>query len=70
MCNQLLEMYLRFVYLQPYVVNVSMVVNVKEVNLSFTRMCTFIFRVVTSPFGWFKAQQQGSACTSPIGDFL
>jgi hypothetical protein len=47
-----------------------MVVNLKEENLSFTRMFTSIFRVVTSPFGWFKAQQQGFACTSPIGGFL
>jgi len=47
-----------------------MVVDFEEDNLSFTEICTFIFRVVTSPFGWFKAQQQGSACTSPIGDYL
>jgi len=47
-----------------------MVVDLKEDDLSFTRIRTFIFRVVTSPFGWFKAQQQGSACISPIGGYL
>jgi hypothetical protein len=42
----------------------------KKIMYQFTRMCNVTFRVVTSPFGWFRAQQEVSAYTNPIGGFL